>query len=99
MIKEPKLLKPGEYTLPEGHVLIRTGGRITVRLRKNINNVKNPFHCGDCKYFGTGRTHRGSWLGEVPCCTKRVKKNGLYYVTYEVSLVCNDFEKKEEESK
>ena len=90
-------LQVGEYTIPEGCTLERTGKFVSIR---PIHNYVNKPRCYDCKHCGSGKATKGGFTTTICLIQPKhcVDRDGgtLYYHIGMRHLACEKFEKKED---
>lgn len=90
-------LNYGEYTIPEGCVIKRSGNSLTIRESKARKVPVTEFRCKDCKFFGTGPSTRSYWYKTTVCLAKQktvFKDTPIYYATKPYGKLCDKFEQK-----
>ncbi len=88
-----KIIEAGEYILPEGYTMERTGKFITVR--PIVKRITDP-RCMDCKHCASGKATANGYT--TPVCLLQPKGrtdsagNKLYFHTGMRSKPCEKFE-------
>lgn len=95
------LLTEGEYEIPDGYTIERSGNRLVVRpSHKNVLSEDDP-RCRDCVHRVMGYSKNSGYYEthvcqKQPVCTDKIKGVVRYKAVGEYGKACSDFVKRKE---